>query len=220
MTIDVAPRNFTADDFLAATGVSRETCDRLTRYADELATWQGRMNLVSPRTLPEVWHRHMLDSAQLVPLVTELRTQKGRPLVWLDIGSGGGFPALVIAIMTGEEVHLVEKSPRKGQFLRAMAKELAPAARIHTARVEEVAKNPALPAPDVVTARACAPLPRLLEMAYPFLQKGAQGLFLKGQHLDDELTEATKCWRMRTATLPSLTSPGGRILRVEEISYD
>ena len=218
MTDLVDAADFTAGDFQKATGVSRETLQKLEDYAALIPEWQRRLNLVSPRSIPEIWHRHLLDSAQLVPLAEKIRNDRGRPLVWLDIGSGAGFPALVIAIMTGEEVHLVEKSPKKCGFLRAVAERLAPNAHVHNCRVEDLASSPNGPAVDVVTARACAPLPRLLEMAYPFLSKGATGLFLKGQHLEEELTQTAKCWRITHKLHQSLTSPGGRILRVEEVS--
>ena len=210
--------DFLAGDFQKASGVSRETLQKLEDYAALIRDWQRRLNLVSSRSIPEIWHRHMLDSAQLVPLAEPMRQDRGRPLVWLDIGSGAGFPALVIAIMTGEEVHMVEKSPRKCGFLRAVAERLAPNAHVHNGRVEDLVAAPNVPEADIVTARACAPLPRLLEMAYHFLSRGAVGLFLKGQHLEEELTQTAKCWRIDHKLHQSLTSPGGRILRVEEVS--
>ncbi|RMF08123.1 MAG: 16S rRNA (guanine(527)-N(7))-methyltransferase RsmG [Alphaproteobacteria bacterium] len=202
--------------FLHDTGVSRETLERLRTYADMLGAWQSRMNLVSARTLPDLWHRHMLDSAQILALAEDDRAARGRPLVWLDIGSGAGFPGLVTAIITGETVHLVEKSAKKCRFLKAVAEAVALSARVHNVRIE--ALEGVLEAPvDVVTARACAPLPKLLELAYPWLSGGAVGLFLKGQYLDRELTEATKCWRLSSRSFQSRTSPEGRILRVEEL---
>lgn len=209
---------YTPEMFRDETGVSRETLERLKAYAATLTDWQTRMNLVSASTLPDLWHRHMLDSAQLIPLGDEDRAAKGRPLTWLDIGSGAGFPALVIAIMTGETVHLIEKSAKKCRFLAAVAREIAPSAKVHNQRVEELAEGPDAPNVDIVTARACAPLPRLLEMAYPLLAQGAVGLFLKGQHLEKELTEATKYWRIPSRTFESRTSPEGRILRVEDLA--
>lgn len=197
---------FGPDDFAVNTGVSRETLDRLKLYARLLLEWQDRLNLIGPSTIPDLWRRHMWDSAQVLDHVS------GR--VWLDLGSGAGFPGLVIAVMGAGQVHLVEKSPKKCQFLRTVVRETQAPALVHEGRAEDLK----LPAIDVVVSRACAPLPRLLAMAYPFFGQGTRALFHKGLNLDEELTQATKCWKMGHCVIPSATDPRGRLLRVESLS--
>lgn len=207
--------SFGAEDFAAATNVPRETLDRLRLYARLLIEWQERLNLVGPSTLPDLWHRHFLDSAQILNLTAERQQQLGRPARWLDLGSGAGFPALVIAIMGAGHVHLVEKSPRKCQFLRAVAEATAAPATIHEGRAEDLR----LQGIDFITARAFAPLGRLLRLAHPFFAAGTQAYFHKGQSLDEELTEARKSWNMSLAIHPSITDNRGRIIRVEELTH-
>lgn len=206
---------FGAEEFAAATNVPRETLERLRLYARLLVEWQGRLNLVGPSTLPDLWHRHFLDSAQILDLAAERLGALGRPATWLDLGSGAGFPPIVIAIMGGGHVHLVEKSPRKCQFLRAVAEATAAPVTIHEGRAEEVKVGPV----DFITARAFAPLPRLLRLAHPFFGAGTQALFHKGQNLEEELTEARKSWNMSMAIFPSVTDQRGRIIRVEELTH-
>lgn len=202
---------FGPEDFAAATGVSRETLDRLIQYEQLLCQWQERLNLVGPSTVPDIWRRHFWDSAQLLDHV-EWRSGPG--LTWLDLGSGAGFPALVIALMGAGHVHLIEKSPRKCQFLRAVAAATDAPVTIHEARVEDAAPG----AVNMITARAFAPLKRLLALAHPFFCEGTIALFHKGQNLDDELTEATRYWKMQTTFHPSVTDERGRIVRVENLA--
>ena len=211
---------FGPEDFRAATDVPRETLERLTRYADLLATWQKRLNLVAPSTIPDLWRRHMLDSAQLYPLVRDSGlVGPDRPLV--DLGSGAGFPGLVLAIMGVSPVVLVESDARKCAFLRE-ASRLAgltlgrveiDSVDILRARAENLELRPA----GVVTARALAPLGELLVLAEPFLTTDSICLFLKGQDVDAELTEATKYWIMETEKVPSLTDRTGTILRLRGV---
>lgn len=201
---------FGPEEFAAATHVSRETLARLITYARVLLQWQEKLNLIGASTVADLWRRHMWDSAQILDLVPGWRTATP-PLTWLDLGSGAGFPAMVIALMGGGHVHLVEKSPRKCQFLRAVAAETAAPVTIHEGRAEMVS----LAHVDIITARAFAPLPKLLALAQPFFGAHTVAYVHKGQHLDEELTEATKCWNMITSSVPSLTDPRGRILRVE-----
>lgn len=206
---------FGAEDFAAATNVPRETLDRLRLYARLLLDWQERLNLVGPSTLPDLWHRHFLDSAQILSLTAERQEELRRPATWLDLGSGAGFPALIIAIMGGGHVHLVEKSPRKCQFLRAVAEATAAPATIHEGRAEDLR----LEGIDFITARAFAPLGRLLRLAHPFFAAGTRAYFHKGQSLEEELTEARKSWNMSLAIYPSITDNRGRIIRVEELTH-
>jgi 16S rRNA (guanine527-N7)-methyltransferase len=188
-------------------GVSRETRTRLSTYVDLLTRWQARINLISRGTLDQVWTRHIADSLQLVSLLP----QGARVLV--DLGSGAGFPGLVLALATPLEVHLIESDSRKAAFLREAARLTGCTAQIHNARVEAVAPFPA----DVVTARALAPLPLLLDLAAPFLTPATCCLFPKGRQAEQELTEAARSWKMRADRFPSATDPTGTVLRVSEI---
>ncbi|MBK3732209.1 16S rRNA (guanine(527)-N(7))-methyltransferase RsmG [Azospirillum brasilense] len=199
---------FDAAAFQAATGVSRETLDRLAAYEATLRKWQPKINLVGPSTLPDAWRRHFLDSAQLYPLLPD----GARVLV--DLGSGAGFPGLVLAILGVPEVHLVESDSRKCAFLREAARVAGASATVHNKRIEAV---PPIAA-DVVTARALAPLNDLLNWAHPFLQDRGAALFPKGQNVADELTDTTKYWKMRTERFDSRTDPTGTILRVSGIA--
>jgi 16S rRNA (guanine527-N7)-methyltransferase len=172
---------------LALLDVSRETLERLDVYARLLRRWQGMINLVAPSTLPEIWSRHILDSAQLVRFApVDFRR-------WIDLGSGGGLPGLVIAALAhdriGIETILVESDQRKASFLRTAAREMGLGAGVivHAARIEQVA--PLLPRADVVSARALAPLAKLVALAGPILEKGALGIFPKGETALRELTE-------------------------------
>jgi 16S rRNA (guanine527-N7)-methyltransferase len=200
-----------AGEFAAATGVSRETLARLERYAATLKHWQKAINLVSANSLADLWRRHMLDSAQLMPLLPA----GARTL--LDIGSGAGFPGLALGLMGVPEVHLVESDARKCAFLaealRQAAPELRGQLRLHSCRVEALAFFPV----DVVTARACAPLPRLLEFSEPFLGSGTICLFLKGEQVDAELTAATKRWNMEIERISSRSDPKGALLRIAHV---
>ena len=186
--------------------VSRETVARLQGYADLLTKWQSRINLVGASTLPDLWRRHILDSAQLARLLP------GGPL--LDLGSGAGFPGLVLAILRpGEAVHLVEADARKCAFLREAARVTGTTVEIHNLRIERLARF----TPSVVTARALAPLGKLLEMAEPFLGSATQCLFLKGRTGEDELTQASKDWKMTAERIPSLADPSGLIIHLREV---
>ena len=195
---------------LALTSVSRETAARLDRFVALLLNWQRRVNLVAASTVPTLWTRHISDSLQLLSLAPEARS-------WLDLGSGGGFPGLAIACALadspGRRVDLIESNARKAAFLREAARILNLPAVVHCARIEEIVPRWSEPA-DVVTARALAPLPRLLDYAAPLLERGAQGLFPKGQDVGAELMEAAKSWSIVTELVPSLTDPKGRIVVV------
>lgn len=190
--------------------VSREIVERLDRYVTLLIDWQQRMNLIAPSTLPNIWTRHIADSLQLIDLAPDAK-------FWIDLGSGAGFPGVPIACALadrpGTQIHLVESVGKKAGFLREVVRHIGVPAFVHAVRIEDFAKN--VPArPDVVTARALAPLQRILALAHPFAKKGAQGLFLKGQDVASELTEAAKYWKFEPVLVPSKTSPNSRIVSV------
>lgn len=199
---------FGPEDFAARTGVSRETLARLKAYADMLADWNERHNLVARSTLPDLWSRHFWDSAQLAPHIPE--TAK----TLADLGSGAGFPGLVLAAMRPDlAVTLHEATTKKCAFLTAAAERMALHVTIENARMEDLPRRPF----DVVTARACAPLPQLLEYAHSFVSPNSVCLFLKGQNVGSELTEATKYWSMKVSQVPSQTDPSGAIVTVREL---
>lgn len=200
-------KHYGPDDFRRDTGVSRETLERLHAYADLLIKWQARINLVGPETTPRLWHRHFLDSAQVFPLLP----QGIHRLV--DMGSGAGFPGLVLAVMGAPDVHLIESDARKGAFLREAARVTATPVTVHTARIEAVAPLAA----DVVTARALAPLEKLLAWAAPHLLPHGHCLFLKGRGHEDELTTASKEWNITFERTPSRTDALGAILHCREV---
>jgi 16S rRNA (guanine527-N7)-methyltransferase len=194
-------------EFAAETGVSRETLARLAAYADLLTAWNQRLNLVGRGTVADLWRRHFLDSAQLHPLLPA----GARTLV--DLGSGAGFPGLVLAIMGGPHVHLIESDQRKAVFLREAIRVTQAPATVHATRIEAA---PPLTA-DVVTARALAPLDALLDLAGRFVRPHTVCLFLKGRAAGDELTLAAKRWKMSADLLPSRSDPTGVILRLDHI---
>ena len=189
--------------------VSRETLQRLEIYAGLLVKWQAKINLVGPATLPDLWRRHFLDSAQLLPL---LPAAAG---TLVDLGSGAGFPGLVLAIMTDWSVHLLDSDQRKCAFLRQVALDCGVLDRvtIHAKRIEQVTGIAA----DVVTARACAPLDELLALAEPFIGEKGTGVFLKGTQVEEELTQAQRHWTMRLDRRESISDPAGKILIVSHL---
>lgn len=216
------PRNggrltYGPDEFARDLGleVSRETLERLEFHRRLLEEWSARMNLIGPKELEHFWRRHALDSAQLVRLAPEAKR-------WLDLGSGAGLPGLVIAAFMAEEsdasVHLVESTGKKAAFLRAVAEGAALPVRVFNQRIEDFGLGEG--AYEVVTARALAPLPRLILYAKPFLDRGAQGLFHKGADTDAELAAANDVLNgasgvsYRADVLGSLSDPRGRIVRV------
>lgn len=196
------------EGFAAACPVSRETLDRLQRYLDLLLTWQRRINLVGPSTLSDPWRRHLLDSAQLMSL---LPTGAQR---LVDLGSGAGLPGLVLAIMGVPEVHLVESDQRKAAFMLQVIGTLGLNAKVHIVRIE---KAPVIVA-DVITARALASLAELLPLAIRFATPATRMLFLKGRAAAAELTAAQDGWMMNPTLVPSLSSPEGTIIQLDEVS--
>ena len=188
-------------------GVSRETLERLSVYLDLLQRWQRAINLVGPGTLADPWRRHVLDSGQLAHHLPAAATNL------VDLGSGAGLPGMVLELLGARGVHLIEADRRKAQFLREVARVTGAPATIHAARIEQVRAWPAA----VVTARALAPLPRLLALAAPFLVSDSVCLFLKGQSVERELTEVRGSWHMVSETLPSLAEPTGAVLKLRGI---
>ena len=198
--------------FLQSTDLLPGALAALDAYADLLTRWQARINLVGPKTLETLWHRHFLDSAQLFMHLPE----GARTLT--DIGSGGGFPGLVLAIMTAHQggplVTLIESDARKAAFLREASRVCGAGATIINARAEAVEA----PVADVVTARACAPLPRLLPWVFGRLRADGTALLLKGANWRDELTAAEKGWTLTAAKIPSRTDASGVILKLEGLN--
>lgn len=217
-------RGMTPEQFLRETNVSRETLAALVAYANQLQRFQNTINLVSNDSLADLWRRHMLDSAQLYPLLAQRKPEPGRALTVLDIGSGAGFPGLVLAILAAGagaplDLHLVESDARKGAFLREAARAAGVSVAIHIGRIERLAPF----AVDVITARALAPVARILDLARGFLEFPAsapQCLLLKGRTAREELTAAAKEWKMSAEVIPSKTEPDAAVLRLADIRRD
>ena len=188
-------------------GLSDTVTERLQIYGDVLTKWQQKINLVGPDTIPDLWHRHMADSAQLFALVPP----NARRLV--DLGAGAGFPGLVLAIMGVPDVHLVESDGRKAAFLGEVLRQTQTPATIHVDRAETLNSLNA----DVVSARALAPLVRLLPLATQHLVGGGICLFPKGKAAEDELTEARKDWIVSSRRVESVTDPHATILILSEV---
>jgi 16S rRNA (guanine527-N7)-methyltransferase len=210
-TVDLADDRALA---LQLTPVSRETLARLDRMVEVLLPVAAHTNLIARSTLPQLWTRHIADSLQLLSLAPDAKC-------WIDLGSGAGFPGLVIACAItdrpGASVHLVESTRKKAAFLREAAQQIQVPATVHAVRIEDFGKNTDIKA-DVVTARALAPLDELMRLAHPLLTSGALGLFLKGQDVEGELTEASKSWNIEASLVPSKTSPASRIVVVKALT--
>ncbi len=198
-----------AEAFAARCAVSRETLERLLRYAEMLRRWQSAINLVGPATLGDVWRRHFWDSAQLRP-----RIPPGAQNL-LDFGSGAGFPGLVLAILGVDGVTLVESDSRKCAFLREVARETGTSVTIHSERLERLGDR--IPPPAIITARAVASLDLLLDKTKLYITPNTVCLFHKGGRADAEIAEARRRWKMRIEKIPSETDSSGVILKVEDI---
>lgn len=223
MAAGLTPPILTPGEFQRLTDVSRETLARLELYVRLLEKWQGAINLVGRASLRNVWRRHLLDAAQLARYIAddaagddtggrEGPTRRAKTIV--DLGSGAGFPGLVLAIMAVGQVHLIESDQRKCAFLGSVATKTATEVTIHPQRIEALTPFPA----DIVTARAFAPLDQLIGYAEPFVGRRGQCLFLKGKRTAEELTLATKRWNMRIERFASVSDPSGVVLRLREIS--
>jgi 16S rRNA (guanine527-N7)-methyltransferase len=195
---------------LALTPVSRETEARLDRYVDLLVEWQAKTNLISPSTLPQLWTRHIADSLQLLDLAPSAKH-------WLDFGSGGGFPGVVLACALadreGASVQLVERNAKKAAFLREALRITGAAGSVILADIGDYVDSLSAPI-DCVTARAVAPLHMLLNFTEPLMKRGARALFLKGQDVESELTEATKYWNIKYLLHESRTGGNGWIVEI------
>jgi 16S rRNA (guanine527-N7)-methyltransferase len=198
---------------LALTPVSSETEARLDRYLDLLVEWQAKTNLVAPSTLPNLWTRHVADSLQLLTLAPSAK-------VWADLGSGGGFPGVVLACALAETpgamVHLVERNAKKAAFLREAIRVTGAHGTVHLADIGDIVDRIGSRV-DCVTARALAPLHQLIGYAEPLVRQGAKALFLKGQDVESELTEATKYWNIEPRLHSSRTGGHGWIVELDRI---
>jgi 16S rRNA (guanine527-N7)-methyltransferase len=207
------PASTIADDrsrALTLTPVSRETEQRLDRFVALLLGWQHTTQLVANSTLPHLWTRHVADSLQLLDLMQEAKS-------WVDLGSGAGFPGLILACRLAKtpqaSVRLIEANAKKAAFLREAVRVTGAPAEVHHTRIENFVESFRDPV-EVVTARALAPLKLLLDQSFPLLQRGARGIFPKGQDLEAELTEASKYWNIDATLEPSRTDSHGRIVVV------
>ena len=195
--------------------VSRETLDRLQIYVDLVLKWQPAQNLIAPSTIPDIWTRHVADSLQTQWLFPEAR-------VWVDIGSGGGFPGIVTAILLADEpgahVHMIESNQRKAAFLRTALRETGSAGSVHPGRIESVAKEWRHGPVDAVSARALASLDLLFRLSEPFTVTGAKAVFHKGQDFQREVNEASDAWNFDLVEKESLVDPVSRMLVFSNIS--
>jgi 16S rRNA (guanine527-N7)-methyltransferase len=198
-----------AEDFARDTDASPEAMADLERFRLMLEETNTVMNLVGPSTVAQFWSRHALDSAQLLPLAPEA-------LTWADLGAGAGLPGVVLAILLkgrdGARVHLIDSLTKRCRFLERVVEALNLPAQVHDARAEDLRLKV-----DVVTARACAPMSKLFCFAQPYFVLGAQGLFLKGESVADELQDARKAWTFDADLLPSSSDPRGRVVRIRRL---
>lgn len=198
-------------DFQRDLAVSRETAERVETHLKLLESWSQKINLVGPKELSDYWQRHALDCAQLVRHAPDAKR-------WIDLGAGAGFPGLIVAALLAEtpgaEIHLVESNAKKAAFLREAARAIGAPAKVFCTRIEDF--DAETQRYDVVTARALAPLKRLIEHAKPILDRGAQGLFLKGADYGAELADARVALggAYKADVLESLSDPRGRIIRI------
>ena len=193
--------------FLAEFDVSRETSERLDTVILTLDAWRKRSNLIGPREWPQIWSRHVADSYQILPHIPETAN-------CVDLGSGAGFPGLVISAARPQgHVTMMESVGKKCAFLRAAIEAAGLNASVYQGRIEAAPPSDA----DIVTARAFAPLPKLLEYAWPWMKNGAMGVFLKGERWNEELTDARQSWNFAYEAIPSRTGGSGVILIVREL---
>jgi 16S rRNA (guanine527-N7)-methyltransferase len=211
----IAPSDVASDKAaaLALAPVSRETAERLDRYVALLNAWQAKTNLVAPSTLPHVWTRHIADSLQLLDLKPDAR-------IWVDLGSGGGFPGVVLACALAEvaeaKIHLIERNAKKSAFLREAIRVTGSPGVVHLSEIGDSVEKWSGRV-DCVTARALAPLHQLIGFVEPMVRNGATALFLKGQDVEAELTESTKYWNIKPKLHSSRTGGQGWIVEIDKI---
>ena len=202
--------SFDAAAFQAATGATAVQMADLEAYRALLDRWNQHINLVGPSAMAAFWLRHAFDSAQLLRIAPDA-------LIWADLGAGAGLPGVVLAILLkgrpGAKVHLVESLTKRCRFLTEAVETLDLPAEVHNDRAENLTLSV-----DRVTARACAPLVRLLDYAYPYMRKGAPALFLKGRDAEAETVAARAKWRFDVELIPSLSDPSGRVMKVERLA--
>ncbi|MDA8712848.1 16S rRNA (guanine(527)-N(7))-methyltransferase RsmG [Alphaproteobacteria bacterium] len=219
----------TPEQFAETYDVSRETLTKLMAYQALLGKWQKSVNLVGPNTLAHFWQRHAADSAQIMRYAPSTSTNPNAApnatMTWLDLGSGGGLPGLVLAIMLAEKnpaahMHFIESDRKKAGFLRAVIADTGLTATVHHARIEAVAaaKPPALAAIDVITARALAPLPDLLGLLAPFCSSSTVALVHKGRNWQEELTASEQYWKLNVTAQLSDTDAAARILEISAVT--
>jgi len=205
-----APSAYGPADFARDFAATEAQLADLAWFETMVVETNAVMNLVGPATLPAFWSRHVLDSAQLLKLAPDA-------LTWADLGAGAGFPGVVLAILLkgrpGGHVHLVDSLTKRCRFLERVVEDLELPATVHNSRAEDLRLKV-----DIVTARACAPMDRLLGFARPYLSQGSTGLFLKGENAEQELNEARKSWSFDAELLPSLSDQRGRVVRIRRLS--
>ncbi|MCH2547774.1 MAG: 16S rRNA (guanine(527)-N(7))-methyltransferase RsmG [Alphaproteobacteria bacterium] len=190
------------------TPVSRETMDNLICYHDLLIKWQTKINLISPKTIPDIWERHFFDSAQLFQLLS----CKDKSI--FDIGSGAGFPGLVLSMLGASQINLFESDQRKCIFLSEVVRQTKTSAKIYNKRIERI---PSMKEAAVVTSRACASLDMLFDYAYPHLAPDGQCLFLKGRGAEEEISVAQRRWMFHVEHTPSITDAEGCVLQIKDL---
>jgi 16S rRNA (guanine527-N7)-methyltransferase len=212
VTSALTPEQFCETLSAAGVVVSRETLEQLQLYANMLADWQAQMNLVGASTLADVWGRHMLDSAQLAAFIPELG---GTTIV--DLGSGAGFPGMVLAILGAQHVTLIDSVGKKCRFMQAVADALGIAGRVSVTnrRIEELSPF----STQFITSRACAPLERLIPWGYRFKGKDMRWLLLKGENVDAELAVAAENWTFDQKQHQSLSDPRGKLLELSNVRW-
>lgn len=205
---------YKADSLLNIPGVSRETLEKLQIYADLLVKWQKSINLVSNSTLEDMWRRHFLDSVQLYPLFEPINSSKSlRDRKILDIGSGAGFPGLVLSILGLGQCHMVESNAKKCAFMNQVIRAVECDAVVHGERVEEMSPFPV----NYITSRACASLDKLFDLGQNFLGEDTRCIFLKGQLADEEIRAAKVNWSFGVEKFTSQTDPSGMVLRISQV---
>lgn len=209
---------YTREQFLDSDFVSRETksnvATKLDRYVELLKEANERFNLIGPSALTNLWQRHILDSAQLLPIVSRETKSIHSPVI-MDIGSGGGFPAIILSILGVSNIHLVESVRKKADFLQAVVSELSLSATVHHSRAEDIKDMKA----DVITARAVANIQTLIEQTQSLRKDNTVCIFPKGQSVREELTDAVRNWQFEKHEIQSRSDPSGVIVVLKKVHH-